>query len=89
MLALVKWNNLTKAERKKRYGSRWAKWKRAQRARPSKNKHESRYKVRHHASDGKVKLISRSRHAKIHNKNADGGRRKRGKRGGRGKRRGD
>lgn len=64
---------LTKAERKRKYGKRWAKWKRAQRAKPSKNAHESRYTVRHHTGKGnKVVKMSRSRHAKAHWKRNDG-----------------
>ena len=60
--------------------TRWAKWKRAQRKRPSKNGKESRYMVRHHSGKGdKVTMMSRSRHAKTHWDRNDGSAGGRGK----------
>ncbi len=66
-------NKMSKKTRKRKYGSRWATWKRNQRA-----KSAGRGKVRHHVG-GKVRVISRKAHAAIHKKNGTAGGRPKGK----------
>lgn len=59
--------NLTKVQRKRKYGKRWKIWKRHQRKISA-----GRGKVRHHVG-GKVRVISRKSHASIHKKSGTAG----------------
>lgn len=67
-------NRMSRKTRKKKYGSRWAAWKRNQRSRKV-----GKGMVRHHVG-GKVRVISRKSHAKIHKKTGTAGGRPRKRR---------
>ena len=65
--------SLSRSERKRKYGSRWAKWKRAQRAKPTPRGRNPNKVVRHHVGSGdKTVLVSRKRHKASHKKRRDG-----------------